>query len=143
MEISELEDKISSLESKIDELRYDLDQQVGFIIGAISNLSEDYITTAIVNNLLAHSIQEYIIDNYKKFSSKIVSTLLESEYFYADNLFRYRYYSNETQYAEILEEYTYLYDILANPNLNPYYKKEIKKRIAKHNRELKKKFPNT
>jgi hypothetical protein len=138
MEISDLEDKISDLDNKIDELRFELNQQVGFIIGAISELSEDYITTAIVNNLLAHSIQEYIIDNYKKFSKKIVSTILESEYFYANNLFRYNYHSNITHDSKILEEYQYLEYVLDNPNLSPYNKKEIKKRIAKHKRDLKK-----
>lgn len=76
MQISELEDRIYELDNKIDDLHFDLNQQVGFIAGSIAELSEDYITTANVNNLLPHSIQAYIVANYKKFSKEIVSTLL-------------------------------------------------------------------
>jgi hypothetical protein len=137
MEISEFEDKISDLDNRIDELRFELNQQVGFITEAITQLDEDFITTAIINNLLPDSIKDYIVNNYKKFSSKIVSTLLESEYFYADILFRYNYHSNITHDSKILEEYQYLEYVLDNPNLSPYNKKEIKKRIAKHKRDLK------
>jgi hypothetical protein len=133
MQISELEDRIYELDNKIDALRFDLNQQVGFIAGSIAELSEEYITTAIVNNLLPHSIQNYIVNNYKNFSSRIVSTLLESEHFYVNSVFRSDYVSNK-----ILEDYNYLDNILANPNLNPFNKKEIKKRIAKHKRDLKK-----
>jgi hypothetical protein len=138
MEISELEDKISDLDNRIDELRFELNQQVGFIAEAITQLDEDFITTAIINNRLPYSIKEYIVNNYKEFSRIIVSTLLESEYFHANNLFRCDLNFHKTRYAEILEEYYYLEYVLVNPNLSPYYKEEIKKRIAKHKRDLKK-----
>jgi hypothetical protein len=138
MEIFELEDKISDLGNRIDELRDELNHSIGFIVGTIAELSEDYITTAIINNLLPHSIQEYIVVNYEKFSKSIVSILLKSEYYDVNNLFRYHNSSHRMDYVKILKEHTYLHDILANPNLQPYYKKEIKKYIAKHKRDLKK-----
>lgn len=121
MHLSEIETAILDLNYKIEELRLEQNQNIGFII---SHLSDEQLTTAIINNRLSESIHFYILKNYNDFSPNVVATLLKSEHFNT-----YNFIMNNAFYLPIFKENHYMEYLLANPNLTEFHKKQVKKQM--------------
>ncbi len=133
MELSDLEQVISNLQSGLDDLRYQLTCNTGLIIKLLQDVSEEEIINEIKNNQISADIINYIIDNYTEFNAKIIYTILESPH-YSINFWT-NSYSKERQ---IFYDCDFILAALKNPNLPEWDKEKLKKRIAKHKRDLKK-----